>query len=82
MFTWHMGSEWVFGVALIWGLFWIAVIVAVVVLVIRWLNNPARHTSSGPAAGESAEELLRRRFAAGEIDEEEFRRRLDVLRRP
>jgi putative membrane protein len=82
MFTWHMGSEWFFGGILIWALFWIAVIVAVVVLVIRWLNNPARHTGSGAPPAESAEDLLKRRFAAGEIDEEEFRRRLEVLRTP
>ena len=82
MFTWHMGNEWMFGAGLIGMLLWLAVIVLVVVLVIRLVNNAGHRTNSGPATGESAEELLRRRFAAGEIDEEEFRRRLDVLRRP
>jgi putative membrane protein len=40
-----------------------------------------RAVSHRPAPGESAEELLRRRFAAGEIDEEEFAKRSEVLRR-
>jgi putative membrane protein len=41
----------------------------------------ARAISHRPGSGESAEELLRRRFAAGEIDEEEFGKRSEVLRR-
>jgi len=32
-------------------------------------------------SGGSAEELLRRRFAAGEIDDDEYAKRLEVLRR-
>jgi uncharacterized membrane protein len=42
-----------------------------------------RATGSGRTEqrGESSEELLRRRFAAGEIDAEEYERRLEVLRR-
>jgi putative membrane protein len=36
--------------------------------------------SSKPSAPPSAEETLRQRYAAGELDEEEFSRRLRVLR--
>jgi putative membrane protein len=46
---------------------------------IIWLV--ARAISHRSGSGESAEELLRRRFAAGEIDEEEFNKRSEVLRR-
>lgn len=55
-------------------LFWVVIIGLLVWLV-------ARAVSHRPSAGESAEELLRRRFAAGEIDAEEFAKRSEVLRR-
>ena len=82
MFTWHMGPDWVVGAGLIGMLLWFAVIVGVIVLVIRLASNAGHRTNSGPPPVESAEELLRRRFAAGEIDEDEYRRRLEVLRKP
>ena len=53
---------------------WLVVIGLLVWLVVRALSNR-------PGSSESAEELLRRRFAAGEIDEEEFNKRSAVLRR-
>jgi putative membrane protein len=60
------------------GLFWLFVLVALVVLVV-WLLR-----SSGTARGAlpSAEEMLRERYARGEIDAEEYRERLAELRRP
>jgi uncharacterized membrane protein len=33
------------------------------------------------SSGDSADDLLRRRFAAGEIDEEEYTKRSEALRR-
>ncbi|KMO82625.1 hypothetical protein MAAFP003_4098 [Mycobacterium ahvazicum] len=61
-------------------LFWAAVITAVV-LAIRYLTGP-RHTGAhppgpGPAR---AEGLLAERFARGEIDEDEYQRRMTLLR--
>jgi putative membrane protein len=60
------------------GLFTILAIAAVMVLVV-WL---ARSTTSTPNRADpaEAETLLRRRYAAGEIDDEEYQRRLTVLR--
>lgn len=55
------------------------VIPLVIIGLMVWLVARAVSHRSGP--GESAEELLRRRFASGEIDEEEFAKRLEVLRR-
>jgi len=55
------------------------VIWIVVVGLLVWLVVRAMSQRSG--SGESAEDLLRRRFAAGEIDDEEFTKRLEVLRR-
>jgi putative membrane protein len=82
MFTWHMGPEWVVGWGLVSTLLWIALIVLVVVLVVRLVGNTGSRPPTGPPPAETAEELLRRRFAAGEIDEDEYRRRLEVLRNP
>jgi putative membrane protein len=51
--------------------FWIAVIVGIVLL-IRWLIISTRATSHGTGAGESALEILKKRYARGEIDKQEF----------
>ncbi len=42
-------------------------------------NRPGGNGDSG-ARGESAEEILRKRFARGEIDAEEYERTLEVLK--
>jgi len=64
------------GMILFWGL-----IITVFVLLFRALNRPAsgdRHDAT-PWTPPSAEQLLAERFARGEIDEEEYQRRLRVL---
>ncbi|GAA4924852.1 putative membrane protein [Stackebrandtia albiflava] len=53
-------------------LFWAAVIVTVIVLVKRRGAQWRRH--------HGAEGVLRERFARGEVTEEEYRQRLEVLR--
>ncbi|MFD8259102.1 SHOCT domain-containing protein [Streptomyces griseoluteus] len=57
-------------------LFW-AVIITIAVLLLRALNQPHEHTHT--AAAPSAEDILRERLARGEIDEDEYRRRLAAL---
>jgi len=52
-------------------LFWLGV-VALVVLAIRWLWR--QQAGSDPRSAEEPLEILRRRYAAGEIDQEEFER--------
>lgn len=56
-------------------LFW-ALVIGAVFLLVRSLNRPQEHsrTRSTPA------EILDDRLARGEIDEEEYRRRLNALR--
>lgn len=63
--SWHMGIGFV-------------IVLAFVALVV-WLVVRSSNQRSG--GSDSAEELLRRRFAAGEIDEEEYAKRSEVLRR-
>ncbi|MEU1596040.1 SHOCT domain-containing protein [Streptomyces sp. NPDC005708] len=57
-------------------LFW-ALIITVAVLLFRALNRPQEHTHS--TAAPSAEDILRERLARGEIDEDDYRRRLSAL---
>ena len=54
------------------------VFLALGVVLVVWLIARANRQSR---EAESAEELLRRRFGAGELDEAEFRERLAALRR-
>ncbi|MFJ8692750.1 SHOCT domain-containing protein [Streptomyces roseolilacinus] len=77
----HAGpGPWV----LLFPLFWICVAVAAVLLLRRtawWDDRGAlRHPGDGRPTGDpSPVALLGRRFATGETDEEEYRRRLSVL---
>ncbi|UYQ60728.1 SHOCT domain-containing protein [Streptomyces peucetius] len=64
-------------------LIWAAVVVGVVTVLRRtgiWRGRPDRRQGGRPAIAESSPiAVLGRRFAAGEIDEEEYWRRLSVL---
>jgi putative membrane protein len=53
------------------GLFWIAVVVAILFL-IRWLMVSTRHKNCKARETDSALEILRIRYAKGEINKEEF----------
>lgn len=58
-------------------LFWFALLAVVVWAVYRWVGN--RTLAGGPSAGPSALDILRQRYARGEIDTatyEEMRQRL------
>lgn len=65
---WHMGWMWIF---------WLFLVVALVFL-IRMAAGGSRDARE---QGESAEDILKKRYARGEIDKEEYERRLDDLRR-
>jgi putative membrane protein len=58
-------------------IFWALVVVAVIAVIRAWRHAGPRETGDP----ESPERILARRFARGEIDEEEYHRRLDALRR-
>ena len=55
-------------------LFW-ALIISGIVALIRYLGRAGQVTSARP----TPQQLLDERYARGEIDEEEYRRRLDVM---
>ncbi|WP_377267666.1 SHOCT domain-containing protein [Peterkaempfera sp. SMS 1(5)a] len=60
-------------------LFWVAVVI-VAVLLYRALSH--RYQQHHATPGPTPEQILADRFARGEIEEEEYRRRLSVLRTP
>jgi putative membrane protein len=68
------GGGWNWGLLMALGglsmlAFWGALIVGIVLL-IRWVSGPSAGQSS--RSGESATEILKRRYAAGEITGEEY----------
>jgi putative membrane protein len=79
---WAAGFGWVFFLIPI---FWILVIGLIIFLVSRRRRDWAYGGPSGSygppwARGASAESTLAERFAKGDIDETEYRARLEVLR--
>ncbi len=89
---WHdgMGAAGWWGVGLGMLIFW-AILIAGIVLLVRWATSsnrgqavpPAPPPAPGPPAAaqpHEAQRILDERFARGELDEEEYRRRRDILR--
>jgi putative membrane protein len=89
---WHhgmgFGGWWALGLGML--LFW-GVVIAVIVLLVRWAGGSRHREHVPPAAGpqaappvapppDQAQRILDERFARGEIDAEEYRLRRDVLR--
>jgi len=72
MWGWDGGSAW-FGVV---HLLWWALVIAAVVVLLRWIA--AGPTRRSPA--DRAFEILRERFARGEIDQAEYDQRLQRLK--
>jgi putative membrane protein len=76
-----------FAMTVLMVLFW-ALIIAGVIALVRYLTGTHHHQQSGsqPPSRESqwasqrAEDLLAERFARGEIDDDEYKRRLTLLR--
>ena len=73
-----MGIGWILGI-LILLLFW-GLVIAAIVLAIRWLIRADRRGAHEGPATPDALELLRQRYARGEIDEAEYERRRIVLK--
>lgn len=60
--------------------FW-AVVITAIVLAIRYASaGGQRSQAAGDASTRKAEDVLAERFARGEIDDEEYRQRMSLLR--
>jgi putative membrane protein len=75
---WDAGGWLMMGIGM---LFWLLVLVAVVWIVVRMITVADRRQADGRSERDEALDLLRRRFANGEIDAEEFEQRLALLQR-
>jgi putative membrane protein len=63
---WGMWGAWGFGMMLVMLTFWVLIIVGLIALV-RWLVTQGRESRA-----DTALEILRQRYARGEINKEEF----------
>jgi len=69
MMGWGFGMGW-FGLMMM-AFFWILIILAIIFL-IRWFIVSSRVGSPGQKPEETALEILKKRYARGEINKEEF----------
>ena len=70
-FGWFMGPLMM--------ILFIAVAVAVVVLIVRWLGGGQQSGIIHPSSHRAPLDILKERFAKGEIDKQEFEERRKVL---
>ena len=80
---WGYGGGWGWGAWLAMGfgmiVFW-GVLIAGAIALVRYFAGGHRRGLSGTADVSEAERVLAERFARGEIDEDDFRRRSALLR--
>ncbi|MGD3111127.1 SHOCT domain-containing protein [Streptomyces sp. YGL11-2] len=88
----HGGGGWGWIAATIGMILFWALVVTVGILVFRALARPGKyggeqagwrtgwHTGPQQPAGPTAEQILAERYARGEIEDEEYQRRLAILR--
>jgi len=77
MMNWGYGVGWVMGIINI--IFWVAVIIGVVYL-IKWLSSSSKQKGQEGKSVDSALDVLRERYAKGEISREEFEEKKKVLK--
>jgi putative membrane protein len=75
---WDGGWHGMFFGPLFMVLFFVALVV-VVVVVVRWLGGLPAHQPHHTPGGKTALDILKERYARGEIDKEEFEERRRVL---
>jgi len=82
MFGYGLGGSWLWMIGI--ALFRLLIIVGVIVLIVKLVksNGNDRHTNynRGNHGNNKAIDILKERYAKGEIDEEEYRRKLNMLK--
>jgi putative membrane protein len=73
---WDAGGWLMMGIGM---LLWLLLLVAVVWIAVRTITAADRRQADGQGDRDEALDLLRRRFASGEIDAEEYERRRTLL---
>ena len=72
MWMWHSG----------WGWFWMSITMIVFWALVAWvIVTLVRQGDRGGRGTTDAQGLLEERFARGDIDDDEYRRRRDLIRR-
>jgi putative membrane protein len=69
-YGWHDGS---------WGILWMVMLWGAIVVLVWLIARAIRPDAGGAARPRDPKEILQERFARGEIDEAEYRSRLNVL---
>jgi putative membrane protein len=81
---WGYGFGWGWFMMAFGGILWIAILAILVWALIRWWERKARVSGPSRSASPSALEILRQRYARGEIDTatfEQMRERLQATER-
>lgn len=78
---WWGGGWWAMIFGPLFMILFLAVLIAVVVLLVRWLGGPwqGSATPHHTSPGRTPLDILKERFARGEIDKDEFEERRRVL---
>jgi putative membrane protein len=75
-----MGGGWAMGWMWVWPALIVVGLVVIGYVVVRWMQGGQRASQAGPGPGSlSARRILDERYARGEIDDEEYQRRRDLL---
>ena len=74
----YTGMAWMWPWMLVGALLSLAVLVAFVLLIV-WLVRGNRFDVRSPAVAGNARQILDERYARGEIDEDDYRKRRDAL---
>ena len=74
---WDGNMGWFFGPLMM--IVFIAALVAIVILLVRWLGGPSHGNGLQAPKARAPLEILTERFARGEIDKQEFEERRRVL---
>ena len=60
------------GIGMVFAAIWWVIIIALIILLARWLLGGSRHQKMWRPGEKSALEILEERYAKGEIDKDEF----------